>query len=219
MRDVSLKKRGIILNVNLSWILLKYQKYEALYYVFAPRFKCSSTQKRDCFMPWRAFNIPWKMTEPFFFLNIFLQIYYSCLLNFHLWGKFTLFYLFHSKKRKTVDSWTDKEGKYSLLFNENLFLWGPPKCHTDKETEWPLLAPFSKFYISLSFFAWRHTLWRKTKTVFHMVLLSQAGTQYLQPTAMQQQQVCVSVWDRNKGTEGDWEGSNTPNGNSIKCEG
>lgn len=62
---------------------------------------------------------------------------------------------------------------------------------------------------------------RKTKTVFHMVLLksSLAGTQYLQPTAMQQQQVCMSVWDGNKETKGDREGCNTPNGNDIKCEG
>lgn len=42
----------------------------------APRFKCSSTQKRDCLMPWRAsFNIPWKN---------YRTSYYSCLLNFHL---------------------------------------------------------------------------------------------------------------------------------------
>lgn len=48
---------------------------------------------------------------------------------------------------------------------------------------------------------------------------SSAGTQYLQPTAMQQQRVYVSVWERNKETKGGREGYNTQNGNNIKCEG
>lgn len=63
--------------------------------------------------------------------------------------------------------------------------------------------------------------WRKTKTVSHgAAQSSSAGTQYLQPTAMQQQQqVYVSVWERNKETKGGREGCNTQNGNNIKCEG
>lgn len=69
MRDVSLKKAGIILKVNLSRILLKYQKYKAFDYVL--RFKCSSTQKRDCLChEGNHSTFPERMTEPFFYKYI-----------------------------------------------------------------------------------------------------------------------------------------------------
>lgn len=62
--------------------------------------------------------------------------------------------------------------------------------------------------------------WRETKTVSHGAAQSgSAGIQYLQPTAMQQQQVCVSVWERDKETKEGRQGCNTQNGNNIKCEG
>lgn len=81
-----------------------------------------------------------------------------------------------------------------------------------------VLIPFSKFYTSFSFFAcWQKVGCEMEENKDSITWCCSTGTQYLQPTAMQQQ-VYVSVWERNKETKGGRESCNTQNGNNIKCE-
>lgn len=118
------------------------------------------------------------------------------------------------KKKNRVDRWTDKKQSILCFFWE--FYWGQPQCHTDEETEWQFSSPTPNFtHLFLSLHAGRRSgvRWMKTKTVSHGAAQSgSAGIQYLQPTAMQQQQVCVSVWERDKETKGGIGKAETHNG-------